>query len=270
MRTGFVNPLSRRDAADGRFKANPSGGGQGAAGFVARRQRMHPYAILLASRPQPLGPPSTRNYVRNRALGYGQGFMTESAILLNQMHDATEMVDWMAKICFAPRQPHPYRVPESIIMKSNGSMWARGSDLGNLFQMGEVINTCDIPLGIDEWHLRAFKLMPRLPIGWKGMSVHNWPVRVLSSGQSQMAKLSMNLIRDKNCADFNLKISVNKPVDNAAIRLAPFPPGAKKLIVMDNQGKIIATPFDSGDSQWDWVRIGAILKSCRIRAHVQH
>ena len=40
-RTGFVNPLSRRDAADGRFKANPSGGGQEAAGFVARRQRMH-------------------------------------------------------------------------------------------------------------------------------------------------------------------------------------------------------------------------------------
>ena len=66
-RTGFVNPLSRRDAADGRFKANPSGGGQGAAGFVARRQRMYPYVILLASRPQPLGPPSTRNYGWNMA-----------------------------------------------------------------------------------------------------------------------------------------------------------------------------------------------------------
>ena len=67
-RTGFVNPLSRRDAADGRFKANHSGGGQEAVGFGARRQRMHPYAILLASRPQPLGPPSTRNYGWNRAL----------------------------------------------------------------------------------------------------------------------------------------------------------------------------------------------------------
>ena len=52
------------------FKANASGGGQGAAGFVARRQRMHPYAILLASRPQPLDPPSTRNYGWNRALGF--------------------------------------------------------------------------------------------------------------------------------------------------------------------------------------------------------
>ena len=68
-RTGFVNPLSRRDAADGRFQANPTGGCQGAVGFVARRQRMYSYVILLASRPQPLGPPSTRNYGWNRALG---------------------------------------------------------------------------------------------------------------------------------------------------------------------------------------------------------
>ena len=229
-------------------------------GWAARTR--HAYAMMLSSNHPRFCDPS--------AMGYGQGFMTESALLLDQMHDATEMVDSMANLCFAPRQGHPYRVPESAVVKSNGSMWARGGDLGNLFQMGEVINTCDILLGIDDWHLRALKLMPRLPIGWTGMSVHNWPVRVLSSGQSQMAKLSMDLARDKNCVNFNLKISVNKPVDNVAIRLGPFPPGAKKLIVMGNHGKIIATPFDSGDSQWAWVRIGAILKSCRIRAHVQH
>ena len=51
------------------------GGRQGAVGFVARRQRMYPYVILLASRPQPLDPPSTRNYGWNRALGYyGRAF----------------------------------------------------------------------------------------------------------------------------------------------------------------------------------------------------
>ena len=56
-RTGFVNPLSRRDAADGRFQANPTGGGQGAVGFGARRQCMFPYTFLLPSRPQRLGWP---------------------------------------------------------------------------------------------------------------------------------------------------------------------------------------------------------------------
>ena len=89
------------------------------------------------------------------------------------------------------------RVPDSVIMsvimKSNGSMWARGGDLGNLFQMGEVINVCDILIGIDDWNSGTLKLMPRLPIGWTGMSVHKWPVRVLSAGQSKMAMLSMEL-----------------------------------------------------------------------------
>ena len=71
------------------FKANPSGGGQGAAGFVARRQRMHPYAVLLASRPQPLGPPSTRNYGRNRALMTRDGRMRSEVL---EIGDARRLV----------------------------------------------------------------------------------------------------------------------------------------------------------------------------------
>ncbi len=226
----------------------------------AERTR-HAYAMMLSSNHPRFCDPS--------ALGYGQGFMTESALLLDQMHDATPMVNWMAKICFAPRQPHPYRVPESAIMKSNGSMWARGGDLGNLFQMGEVINTCDIVLGIDDYHLRTLKLMPRLPIGWTGMSVHKWPVRVLSSGQSKMAILSMDLARDKDCKTFNLKISVNKPVDSVAVRLGPFPLAAKQLVVKDNHGKVNAILFESGDSKWAWARLGAIHHLCLIQARLK-
>ena len=57
-KTGSVDPLSRCDAADGAFAANPAGGGRAAVSFGARRQCMFPYTFLLASRPQPPGPPS--------------------------------------------------------------------------------------------------------------------------------------------------------------------------------------------------------------------
>ncbi len=50
------------------LRPTPRAGAKRPVGFGVRRQRMHPYAILLASRPQPLGPPSTRNYGWNRAL----------------------------------------------------------------------------------------------------------------------------------------------------------------------------------------------------------
>ncbi len=53
----------------GRLRPTLRGGGQRAVGFVARRQCMFPYAILLASRPQPLSPPSILICRCDRALG---------------------------------------------------------------------------------------------------------------------------------------------------------------------------------------------------------
>lgn len=200
------------------------------------------------------------------ALGYGQGFITESALLLDQMHDATQMTEWMARFCFAPRQPHPYRVPESVVMKSDGSMWARGGDLGNGFQMGEVILVCQMLTGVDDYDENTLKLMPRLPIGWTGLDVQNWPVRVLSSGKSEMAMVTMKLARDKKCKQFDLKISVDKPIDSVAIRLGPFPLATKQLMVKKGGVDTKVTLFQSGDSKWAWVDSSAIHDSCIIQA----
>ncbi|MHB8339179.1 MAG: hypothetical protein ACYDEE_17320 [Ignavibacteriaceae bacterium] len=74
-------------------------------------------------------------------MGYGQGYITEAALLLDRMHDASLMTDWMAKLCFAPRLQHPYRVPEGSIVEGDGSIWRRWGDLGNLYQLGEVVYT---------------------------------------------------------------------------------------------------------------------------------
>ena len=191
------------------------------AGWAERTKRT--YAMQSSQRKPRYCDPS--------AMGYGQGFMTQSALLLDRMDDATHMTEWMARFCFAPRQPHPYRVPESVVMKSDGSMWARGGDLGNGFQMGEVLLACHILLGIDDYDANTLKLMPRLPIGWTGVSIRNWPVRVASSARSEMAMLSMELTRDKDCKKCDLKISVDKPIDNVAIRLGPFPIATQGLLL---------------------------------------
>ncbi len=158
-----------------------------------------------------------------RRWGYGQGFMTQSALLLDRMDDATQMTEWIARLCFAPRQPHPYRVPECAMMKSDGSMWARRGDLGNGFQAGEVLIACQILLGIDDYDANTLEPTPRLPIGWTWVRVHKWPVRVSSLSRSEMVMLSMELTRDKGCNKCDFKVSVDKPVDNVAIRVGPFP-----------------------------------------------
>jgi len=226
------------------------------AGWAERTRRT--YDLLFAQR--------SPRYCEPATLGYGQGFMTQSALLLDRMGDATQMTAWMAGLCFAPRQPHPYRVPECVMMKSDGSMWARRGDLGNGFQMGEVLLTCQILLGIDDFEANTLKLMPRLPIGWTGVRVHKWPVRVSSLSRSEMAMLSMELTRDKGCNKCSFKISLDKPVDNVAIRVGPFPISATQLTVRNNRENARATLFVSGDSKWAWLRAGAIRGSCVIQS----
>lgn len=228
------------------------------AGWAERTRRT--YDLLSAQR--------SPHYCEPATLGYGQGFMTQSALLPDRMDDATQMTAWMARLCFAPRQPHPYRVPECAMMKSDGSMWARRGDLGNGFQTGGVLMTCHILLGIDDYDASTLKLMPRLPIGWTGVSVHKWPVQVLSSGKSEMVMLAMELTRDKDCHRCDWKLSVDKPVDHVTVRLGPFPMAARQLTVRINRRDVRAALFASGDSKWAWVQIGAIRDSCLIQAQV--
>ncbi len=229
------------------------------AGWAERTART--YDLLSAKR--------SPRYCEPATMGYGQGFMTQSALLLDQMDDATHMAEWMARFCFAPRQPHPFRVPECVMMKSDGSMWARRGDLGNGFQMGEVLMTCHILLGMNDFDANTLKLMPRLPIGWTGVSVKKWPVRIISSGRSEMAMLSMELERDNDCKRCDLKLSVDEPVDNVTVRLGPFRMAARQLTVRIDRSHADATLFESGDSKWSWVPIGTMRDSRTIQAQAK-
>jgi hypothetical protein len=84
-----------------------------------------------------------------------------------------------------------------------------------------------------------------------------------------MAMLSMELTRDNNCKKCDFNLYADKPVDDLAVRLGPFPLSAKQLSVENNRGGASATLFESGDSNWAWVRIGKMNKTCHIRAEVR-
>lgn len=208
-------------------------------------------------------------YCNPSALGYGQGFITETALLLDQMDDATHMTEWMARFCFAPRQQYPFRVPESAVLKPDGSMWARGGDLGNGFQMGEVLLVCQIILGIDDYDEHLLKLMPRLPLGWNQVNISKWPVRVLSSGKSQMALLSLTVERNGHSKRCNVKLSFDMPIDNVALRLGPFPIDSRTVTVKVNRSLRSSTLFRSGDSKWIWVQLGPVCNLCVVESQVE-
>jgi hypothetical protein len=184
--------------------------------------------------------------------GYGQGYITESALLLDKMSDAAKRIDWMAKLIFAPRQQYPYRVPEGLIVNEDGSMWRRWGDLGNLYQVNEVLYTAHLIVGIDDLNPQELVIMPRLPRDWKTMEVKRWPVRTMSGGSSQIVLLDMQLKHVDKSNVLALEIKSDKSIDAAKIRFGPFDVNTKSIHLKIN-GKKTVTPLETiGDSNWCW------------------
>jgi hypothetical protein len=186
--------------------------------------------------------------------GYGQGYITQASLALDRMHDAPQRIDWMAKLCFAPHLPHPYRVPEGLIVNGDGTMWRRWGDLGNLYQLNEVLYTVHLIVGIDDLDHDTLKIMPRLPFHWQTMEVKQWPVRTISMGKSEIAMLDLTLQKAEKGA-FLVVISADKPIDSAKMRMGPFNPDSKDVQVKTDQQTKRVPVKTIGDSKWCWLDI---------------
>lgn len=227
-------------------------------GWLERTQRT--YAMQL--------PKNQPEWCAPTGMGYGQCYITEAALLLDRMSDARNLVEWMARLCYAPGLPHPYRAPEGATIASDKSVWRRWGDLGNLYQMAEVVYATHVVIGIDDIDPAQLKLMPRLPIGWTGLEVKQWPIRTTCGGKSVLTHLSTKLSRDEDGRRFDMSIRSDDSIDACRVRTGPFPSAATTISVTVN-GKDTSAYLESiGDSKWAWVKLGAGA-SYEIRAEVK-
>jgi len=190
-------------------------------------------------------------YAATAGMGYGQGYITQTALLMDKMADASQMVDWMAKVCFAPRQEHPYRVPEGSIISDDSLTWRRWGDLGNLYQLAEVVYTIHLILGIDDLNPDELIIMPRLPLGWKNINLQQWPVRTTSNNISKTLYLDMKIKRTDNSIKMDLDFS--ESVDSFKVRFGPFGCAAENIEIQCNSNKRIEPLEQYGDSKWTWI-----------------
>lgn len=182
------------------------------------------------------------------AMGYGQGFVTQSALLLDRMKDATKMLEWTAKAIYDPRC-QPYIVPEGCEVSPDGKVWHRTGDLGNGVQEAEIIKVLRLVLGIDNPRPGVVSLYPRLPYGWKKMEVKDYPIW-LEGGR---ASLSLSLQREGNA--LQLTFSCNDTLPPLGIRLGPFEELGKGFRVLVNGKETQGEAVKSGDSWWVKARV---------------
>ena len=190
-----------------------------------------------------------------QAMGYGQGFITQSALLLDRMQDATTLLNWTAREIYDPKFKS-YIAPEGCEMDPTGRYWYRIGDLGNGVQEAETVKTLRLIIGVDDTQPERLRFYPRMPYGWNEITVDQYPVLFQDAGKTGTAILRYEL--ERTGKGMNLKIRADKALGPVAMRLGPFekPPVASDIRV-NGQIPTGALIEHSGDS-W-WVKLTSIV-----------
>lgn len=188
-----------------------------------------------------------------QSMGYGQGFVTESALLLDRMRDATTMLDWAAKEIYDPELARlgieTYIVPEGARIDPSGKYWFRIGDLGNGVQEAEIVKTLRLVMGVDDTHPERLQFFPRMPYDWSEIAVSRYPVAFECLGKLDTADLNYGLKRVGDRMD--LRIAADKELGWMTVRLGPFAHEPKADDVRVNGKAPAGTTVErSGDSWW--------------------
>jgi hypothetical protein len=182
-------------------------------------------------------------------MGYGQGFVTQSALLLDRMKDGEKMLEWMSKAIYDPKY-QPFIAPEGCEISDDGRFWHRTGDLGNGVQEAEIVKTLRIVIGIDNPQPGKLRIIPRMPYGWKRIEVKNYPIWL---GKGERANIEYKLTRDGK--GMRMEIRADKNLPKMKIRLGPFSQKPKEW-----KGEL---EF-SGDSWWIWYEFPAGLRAIEV------
>lgn len=101
-----------------------------------------------------------------RGIGYDHCIFTQTALLLDKVQDYSRLLENLCKICYSPRLPQPYIVPECASYSPEKSIFRRQGDLGNLAHQAEAMHTLLTVIGLCERENGLIKWIPRLPEGW--------------------------------------------------------------------------------------------------------
>ncbi len=183
-----------------------------------------------------------------QAEGYGQGFVSQAALLLDRMHDATTMLDWAAKEIYSP-QYDSFIAPEGCDIDPTGCYWYRLGDLGNGVQEGEIVKALRLVIGMDDTQPNRLQFYPRMPYDWNEMAVSRYPVLFEHAGKLETAYLTYKLVR--TAKGMKLHIIADKSLGAVAMRLGPFEKQLDASNISVNGHSLAGAVVEhNGDSWW--------------------
>jgi hypothetical protein len=162
------------------------------------------------------------SYASGRQMGYGQGFITQASILLDETEDMKGYLEQAAAFCYH-HSDYKYIVPEGVIMHPSGRFWFRNCDLGNNVQQAEIIKCARLILGLDDLHPeRGLNIIPRLPATWSSIQAEDYPV-VAAGKDGKVFRTSISYQYQRLDGGYRLTVEPRDPIRLGRVRIGPFP-----------------------------------------------
>ncbi len=200
-------------------------------------------------------------------MGYGQGWLTKAALILDKMDDVGPLLTNMAKYTYDKNMNYvdedrgidwrlyQWIIPEGANILPDGS-WYRISDLGNGANQGIALHALEICAGIDDTHPDNFKILPRSPAPFTGLIVSNFPVLIPDATKLSRAKINYSYTR--NPVSFSL--TSEKTLPTLSVRFGPYTQSeattiSESLLIPANATKRTETSgeYNNTDAYWIWV-----------------
>ena len=216
--------------------------------------------------------------------GYGIGWLTKSALILDEMDDAGRLLMNIAKYSYDknmnyadPERNIDWRnwqwiIPEGVNLLPNGR-WHRVGDLGNGANQGITLHALELCAGIDDTKPDALKIIPRVPAPLSGLEISDFPgfesLWIQRPGKPSLTRAKIAYSYTLEPLQFELKS--NRPLPTLSVRLGPFtesaaakhletlrvPPNAQTRLVKSGKHK-------NGEANWIWVEGMKNVKSVKI------
>lgn len=202
--------------------------------------------------------------------GYGQGFMTQAALAVDDVNTYSKLLEGVARLAYdgsvvkpLAYEMNPWLMHEcfsyenyeegtdhtfGVLSEGRPGIMNCPGDEGNLVQEAEIIKVFSLVAGLDDSKPDCLTIMPRIPWEWNVISVENLPFTT-ADGTKGVVSYRMKHDRSRRISCFTLSSSI--PLMNLDVRIGPFPP------YLENLSRDLRQLYEveqKENSAWIWLR----------------
>ena len=172
--------------------------------------------------------------------GYGQGFVTQAALLMDDVNTYTkcleglstlaydggvtepasfEMNPWLFHECFSFENFEEGRDHTFGNLGNNVNIFDNPGDEGSMVQQAEPMKALLLVAGVAVDGTGVLRLKPRMPWNWSRLKVSGMPY----CGRNGCGRLDMELVHQRHLRKLTVHLESTQDLDGASFRAGPFP-----------------------------------------------